>query len=102
MMGTIPVRFEVLGVEPVRGAGRLVGLAVVLLDVGGVEVTLQGVQVLRDVLGGLTVQAPRFRHPRDGRHHPAVLLPIELRDAIGAEVLAAIGGRVTNEAAGAS
>lgn len=82
---TVPVRFEVLGVERVD-RGRLVALANVLVDVAGVELTLQGVQVVREA-DGVVVRAPAFRHPRDGRWLPAVLLPPELRDAIGAEVL---------------
>lgn len=77
---------EVLGLEPVRGAGRLIGLAIVRLELDGVELTLQGVQVVR-IPAGLSVQAPRFRHPRDGRWLPCLVLPDELREAIGAQVL---------------
>lgn len=87
MTETVPVRFEVLGVEAICGAGRLLGLANVLMDVAGVELTLQGVQLVRGHHGSLSVQAPQFRHPRDGRCLPAVLLPLELRDAVAAEVL---------------
>lgn len=83
---TTTVNIEVMGVEPVRGTGRLLGLAIVRLEFDGVELTLQGVQVTR-AASGLSVQAPQFRHPRDGRWLSAVLLPDELRDAIGREVL---------------
>lgn len=87
-METTPVTFVVLGVEPVRGAGRLIGLANVAVELSGVELTLQGVQLVRRSDGSVSVQAPQFRHPRDGRWLPAVLLPSELRDAIAAEALA--------------
>lgn len=86
---TVPVRFTVLGVEPVRGTGRLVGLAVVDVDLAGVVLTLQGVQLVRDPAGRLTCRAPVWRHPVSGRWVPAVVLPPELSEAIAAEVLAA-------------
>ena len=90
MAETVTCQVEVLGIDPVRGAGRLLALANVLVDVAGVSLTLQGIRVMRTPGGGLTVEAPAFRHPSTGRLHPAVLLPPELRDAIGAEVLAAV------------
>ncbi|PHK93794.1 hypothetical protein CR162_16900 [Pseudoroseomonas rhizosphaerae] len=80
------VRFEVLGVERVAGAGKLKALAVVLVEVEGVQITLQGVQVVQGA-DGLCCRAPTFRHPRDGRWLPAVALPPVLADAIAAEVL---------------
>jgi stage V sporulation protein G len=89
MNDTVPVSFVVEGVEPARDRGRLVGLAIVAVEVGGAWLQLQGVQVIRDAAGALTCRAPVFRHPRDGRWLPAVLLPPELTDAIAAEVLAA-------------
>lgn len=88
MTDTVPVRFEVRQVEPVHGCGKLVGLAVVAMDVAGVELVLQGVQVVWDRHGCLTVRAPVWRHPGSGQWVPAVVLPDELRDAIGQEVLA--------------
>lgn len=88
---TVPVRFEVRQVEPVRGAGKLLGLAVVVLDVAGVELVLQGVQLVRDGSGALSVRAPAWRHPGSGQWLPALVLPDKLRDAIGAEVLAVAG-----------
>ncbi|UFN48911.1 hypothetical protein LPC08_23425 [Roseomonas sp. OT10] len=84
---TVPVRYEVKGLEAVRGAGRLAGLAVVDVEIAGGLLTLQGVQVVRETDGSLTCKAPVFRHPRDGRWLPAVVLPPELRDAIGQEVV---------------
>jgi hypothetical protein len=64
---TVPVTFTLDGIERVQGAGRLVALAIVTLDVaGGVEITLQGVQVRRRADGGLECSPPTFRHPRTG------------------------------------
>jgi len=81
----IPVSFEVLGVELVRG-GRVQALANVSIEIAGVGFTVQGCRVIRTRSGGLTVEGPAFKHP-DGHTWPAVVLPSELRDAIGAEVL---------------
>ncbi len=92
MTDTVPVRFEVLIFEPVHGAGRLVGLASVRLDLGDLELTLQGVGVIRDHAGKLSVRAPVWRHPGSGKWLPAVLLPPELSAAIGAELLRMMKG----------
>lgn len=90
MTDTSSVGFEVRSIEPVHGAGRLVALAVVAVDIDGVELVLQGVQVMREPDGGWRVRPPVWRHPGSGAWVPAVVLPDELRDAIGAEVLARI------------
>lgn len=82
---TVPVRFEVKAVERVLDRGALVGLAIVDIDIAGVELTLQGVQIVREA-GGLSIRSPVFRHPRSGRWLPGVLLPPELAEAIRAEV----------------
>lgn len=92
MTESVPVRFEVLGTEPVHGAGRLVALANVALDVAGLELTLQGVSVTRDGRGALAVRGPVWRHPGSGRWLPALLLPDELQQAIGNAVLALAAG----------
>src|SRR5215469_14095527 len=77
-------------VEPVRGAGRLEALAAIELDVAGVVIVLQGVQLRRRADGDFDCAAPAFRHPRTGQWFPAVILPPELRTALGKEVLATI------------
>lgn len=89
-MSTQAVEFTVLGVERVRDRGPLVGLAVVELDVAGVVVTLQGVQVVRTP-AGLECRSPVFRHPSRGTWLPGVMLPTELAKAMAAEVLGAWG-----------
>ena len=87
---TQPVTFTVQSIDPVQGAGRLMAFATVIMEIAGVEMLMQGVQVLREANGNATVQAPTFRHPRTGRWLPALVLPPELREAIGNEVIAYI------------
>lgn len=87
MSDTGIVSFEVRGVEPVHGSGRLLALAIVVVDVDGIELVLQGVQVVRGSGGLPEVRAPVFRHPASGQWVPAVLLPPELSEAIAKEVL---------------
>jgi DNA-binding cell septation regulator SpoVG len=88
MTDTIPVRFEVVELRRLHSAGRLLALATVELDLGGIELTLHGVQVIQLPNGKLQCNAPRYRTPT-GEWAPAVTLPDELELAIGAEILAA-------------
>jgi hypothetical protein len=81
-----PVTARVIGVERVRGHGRLIGLAVVALDVCGVALTLQGVQLLRRADGAVDVRTPCFRRPT-GAWLPAILLPPEVAQAITEELM---------------
>lgn len=87
MTETVPVTYTVIGVERVHGTGKLVGLAIVEIDVAGVIVTLQGVQVVREPDGALSCKPPSFRHPKSGRWLAAVVLPSTLAEAIGHEVV---------------
>jgi hypothetical protein len=82
---TATVTFVVTGLERVCGAGRLVALASVELDLEGIVILVQGVQVIRH-RGQITTQAPRFRDPRTGAWTPAVILPDELGMAIAGEL----------------
>ena len=84
---TVPVAFTVCGVERVNGRGTLVGLAVVEVDVTGVVLTFQGVQVVRTP-AGLECRSPVWRHPGRGQWLPGVMLPPELATAMAAEVVA--------------
>ena len=83
---TETVTFSVVGVERVYGRGDLVALAIVELELAGVSMTLQGLQVRRVSLDRITVALPAFKHPRDGVMRTAIVLPAELSDAIGASV----------------
>lgn len=81
---TVPVRFEVLGVERLVGAGPVIALADVLVEVAGVTFTLQGLRLVR-TNGGGAVEAPQFRYPQDGRYlpacscHPSCAMPSDAR-----------------------
>ncbi len=82
---TTIVTFRVTDVEHVHGAGRLVALAKVELELDGVVLVMQGVRVMRqrDII---TMQAPRFRDPRTGNWLPALIVPAELGQAIAREL----------------
>ena len=82
---TTIVTFTVTDVEPVRGAGRLVALAKVELELDGVVLIMQGVRVMRQ-RDLITMQAPRFRDPRTGNWVPALIVPAELGEAIAREI----------------
>lgn len=82
---TVTVGFRVMRVERVA-AGRLCALATVLITVNDVEMTIQGVRVVRQPTGLLAVEAPQFRGP-GGEWTPAITLPEELKRAISDEIL---------------
>lgn len=90
-MGTpierVAVTITVMGVEQVRDRGPLIGLAIVELDIAGVVLTLQGVQVFRLRDGSLTCRSPQFRRS-NGMWTSAAVLPPDLAEALGVEVLA--------------
>ena len=88
MSETATVTFTLIGTERVRDKGRLIGLANVEVEWGGIAFTLQGITVTRERDGSISCLAPRFRHP-DGRWLPGVVLPPALIKAIGSEVLQA-------------
>ena len=82
---TATVTFVVTGLERIEGAGRLVALATVEIDLEGVVIVVQGMRVVRE-RRRVTTQAPRFRNPRTGAWTPAVILPHELGAAIAGEL----------------
>lgn len=84
---TTTVTFTVIQVERVQGAGRLVALATVELDVSGVVLTIHGMRVLRHGQR-LTTETPRFRDPASGTWLPALRIPNELGEAIARELIA--------------
>jgi len=86
---TIPVEFTVRQIEAVHGRGALVALATVDVSVCGVDITLQGVQVVQAPSGALDCRAPVFKDPSRGVWLPGVLLPPELAKAMGVDVLEA-------------
>ena len=62
-------------------------MAIVAIDIDGVELMLQGVPIMREPDGTGVVRAPVWRHPKNGKWIPGIILPDELWQAIGAEVL---------------
>src|SRR5262249_51583010 len=71
---SVPVTYRVLNLERVIGAGRLIGVANCEVDIAGVVIVLQGVQLRRGADGSLSCTAPQWRHPRTGQWLPAVIL----------------------------
>ena len=87
-----PVAVTVLGVDRVRGRGRLLALAMVELEIDGVPIRLQGVQVLRGRRPGtVDVSMPCYRHTT-GEMIPCVALPDVVEAAIAQEVVAVMTG----------
>ena len=78
---TLPVAYRVLSVDRVAGAGELIALATVEMDISGVVLTLQGVQV-RSQPDGRRCGPPRWRHPRTGKWLPCLSLPPELAEVL--------------------
>ena len=62
---TIGVEYRVVGIEPVRGCGRLLAFVNASVTIGGVTIRLQGLQVRRTDRGLVEVAAP------DGATRPA-------------------------------
>ena len=93
-MEHVTVTMTVLGVEQVRNRGPLIGLAIVELDIAGVIITLQGVQLLRLPDGSLACRSPQFRRT-NGTWASATVLPPDLAEALGAEVIEHLRGLTT-------
>lgn len=55
-----------LDIEHVRGAGKLIAVAQVLVSVHDVEIVLSGCQVRITPGGRYVAQGPMWRHPRTG------------------------------------
>jgi stage V sporulation protein G len=88
--GTVTVEINVLGIEQLRGTGKLVAMAVVQVAIAEVELVLQGVQLRVNQDGRILCQAPMFKHPQRG-YLPCIIMPGELTNAIAREVLDASG-----------
>jgi hypothetical protein len=88
-------------VEVVAGRGSLAAQAEVVLGIGGVDITLLGVQVRRTPDYRLKVQAPQFRHARSGLLMPAVILDPEITDCVASELLAIFQDMQIDRPAGA-
>jgi hypothetical protein len=70
----VPIELTIIAHEAVRNRGTLLALVVVDVDIAGVVIRLQGVEIHRSKLRKLTIAAPQFR-AANGKRHPAVLMP---------------------------
>jgi hypothetical protein len=87
MTSTVSVSFSVTSLQRLRAAGNPRALATAKVNLGGIELTLSGIEVVRTSNGKLQARAPRYR-TQTGVWAPAVTLPDELERAIGVEILA--------------
>lgn len=86
----VTVEFEILNAERLSGAGRVLAVASVRLDIAGVEIELHGLTVRRQDGGGYGMHLPAWRHPTTGKWLAAAVLPSELATAIGEAVFAVL------------
>jgi hypothetical protein len=84
---TTPVTVHVAGLTPAYGKGRLKFTTCVTLSISDIEVVLQGVAIVADKNGNLSVLLPQTRHPVSGAYYPCIAVPLELHRAIEVAVL---------------
>ncbi|EME71927.1 hypothetical protein H261_00070 [Paramagnetospirillum caucaseum] len=80
---SIAIRCECIAITPVSGCGRLLALADVVIEIAGIEIIINSVRVEADSNG------TAVRLPVDRQKRPLVVLPDEVRNALGDTVLAA-------------
>lgn len=86
------VLVEVSPLVPVLGRGRLRFITSATVTIADVELVLQGIVVVADDLGRLTVRLPQTRHPNAASTIPTVVLPPELHAAVECAVLEQVPG----------
>jgi stage V sporulation protein G len=80
---TIAIHCQCIAITPVHGAGRLLAVADVVVEIAGVTIEINAVRVEQDPAG------TAVRLPLDRQGRPLVVLPEEVREALGDTVLAA-------------
>lgn len=80
---TITVHCQCTAITPVHGSGRLLALADVVVEIAGVAMQINAVRVEQDPAG------TAVRLPLDRKGRPLVMLPEDVRQALGDTVLAA-------------
>ncbi|CAA7627361.1 conserved hypothetical protein [Candidatus Terasakiella magnetica] len=80
---SIAIRCECIAITPVSGCGKLLALADVVIEIDGIEIIINSVRVDADANG------TAVRLPVDRQNRPLIVLPDEVRDALGDTVLAA-------------
>lgn len=91
MTETSPVTVEVVDLTRISGRGKLIGLAAVEIVLDGVALLTQGWRLVRRADGFTTIEAPVYRHA-GGDLVPALVLPLELEEAVARAVLEHAGG----------
>jgi hypothetical protein len=74
---SVPIEVTIIGHEAVKHRGTLIAWAIIDVDIAGVVIRLQGVEIHQSRLGRLTIAAPQFR-AANGVRHAAVLMPPEV------------------------
>jgi hypothetical protein len=77
---------------PVTGRGVIRHLGCVTLDIGGIELVIDGWTLREEQRGRLVAHCPAYKHPRTGLPAPAVRLPPELLRACGEALLTQVSG----------
>lgn len=72
---------SVMSVAAVSGAGRLMALATVQIDIDGVVFILRGIRLMKQSSGNVTVELPVVRDAT-GKNEPLIDLPPEIAHAI--------------------
>lgn len=85
----VPVTVRLLKVQRVAGRGDLSWLFSAVIEIAGVELTVQGFQS-RTAGGRLSIRLPHFRS-NDGRWVPAVVLPPGIMSAVSDVFVEEIG-----------
>ncbi len=83
------VTVRLVGYERTPACGRLLALLIAEVEIGGVVVRLQGMQLRRVSDRQVELIAPQFR-ARDGRWTDGVILPAEIMAEILAQVAAEV------------
>lgn len=74
---TVPIEVRIIGHERVKSRGTLIALAIVEVDIAGMMIRLQGVEIHQSRLGKLTIAAPQIG-AANGKRYPAVVMPPEI------------------------
>jgi hypothetical protein len=87
MTDTVSASFMVTEIRRRRATGNPRAVATVEVNLGGIAMTLSGIEVVLTANGKLQARAARYRTAA-GTWAPCIVLPDELERAIGREVLA--------------
>jgi hypothetical protein len=89
---TVPVAITIGSLTPVHSRGKLRFATHAVLEVGGLEFTLQGILITEEHRGRLSVLLPQTKHPVSGVSYPAIALPVQLHRELETLVLQQLPG----------